>query len=140
MSTKGRALFNLIRTSWLEDPTLSVEPWQVEDLRAVPLQEVLDRLGKFNIHLTQESFEGFAENSDSPEELTEMLWVGEEDPERYDQAYLLLFELWRRLLPQRASLSVFCDELDRLIDLYDQDLLENEEALQDGFAELERLL
>ncbi len=140
MSTKGRALFNLIRASWLEDPSLSVEPWQVEDLRSVPEEQLFERLKGFNISLDEVSFKGYADNCESPEELSEMLWVGEDEPERADQAYLLLFELWRRLLPHRQSLSIFCDELDRLVDLYDQEQMENEEPLQDALSELERIL
>lgn len=140
MNLQGRAIYNLIRLNWLEDPTIPAEPWQVEDLRQVPDAQLFKRLKDFKIDLNKNSFTQYAKSVSSPEELAETLWIAEEEDERYDQAYLLIFELWRRLFPQQQSLSIFCDELDRLFYLYDQNKLGNEEALQTALGDLDGLL
>lgn len=140
MKLEGRALYNLLRMNWLEDRTLAAAPWQIEDYRELSTGELLSRLKKLGISLAEESFLAYAENVETPEELADCLWVSEEDLQGYDQAYLLLFELWRRLLPHRQALSIFCDELDRLIALYDKGELFNEEPLQKALVELENIL
>lgn len=139
METKGRALYNLIRMNWQEDPTLPVEPWQVEDYRSLSIKDLFKRLKALKIPLDEERFIIYGEHSASPEELTDTLFVDEE-LDQFDQVYLLVFELWRRLLPEKESLSIFCDQLDYLIDLYDQEMLKSEEALNDALTELERVL
>nr|NGX38577.1 hypothetical protein [Chlamydiota bacterium] len=139
MQTRGRALYNLIQMNWQEDSAFPVEPWQVEDYRSLATEELFSRLENLGISLDEERFISFAKNAASPEDLTETFWV-EEEVEQFDQAYLLVFELWRRLLPEKQSLSIFCDQLDYLIDLYDQDLLEDEEILQNALSDLERVL
>lgn len=140
MQTKGRALFNLLRLNWLEDPTLPVEKWQVEDLRSLPIQNLFERLEKLGITLDKRIFLEYVGSSSSPEELVQTLWVDEDDLNGMDQAYLLLFELWRRLIPEKVTLSIFCDELDQLIALHDSGQLQNEELLEDALQDLERLL
>ena len=140
MQLKGKALFNLLRISWLEDRTADVKPWQVEDLRDVDIQELFSRLKKLGLILDEQAFYLYAENCNSPEELVDYIWIEEEEIERRDQTYLLLFELWRRLIPDKLCLSVFCDELDQLIELYDKGALENEEALQNATGILEDIL
>ncbi len=140
MNLQGRALYNLIWLNWLEDSTISVEPWQIENLRALSTEQLFNRLHDLQIDLNEESFQEYAGNALSPEELIEVLWVKEEIDERLDRAYLVLFELWRRLLPQQQSISIFCDELDHLIYLYDQGHLENEEPLQIALDDLKKIL
>ena len=140
MQLKGRALFNLLRINWLEDPTSIVKVWQVEDLRDLSIEELFSRLKELRVILNEENFYLYAENCSSPEELVDLIWMEEEDLEGYDQVYLLLFELWRRLIPDQFCLSVFCDELDQLIESYDRGELENEEALQNGLRILEDIL
>lgn len=139
METRGRALYNLILMNWQEDPSLEVEPWQIEDYRAFSTKEIFKKLKTLGIPLDEERFLIYADASASPEELTDTLVVDEE-LERFDEAYLLVFELWRRLLPEKQSLSIFCDQLDFLINLYDNDQLDNEEELTDALTELERIL
>jgi len=139
MNTRGRALYNLIRMNWQEDPLLQVEPWQVEDYRSLSIDELFQRLEALGISLDEMRFLQFAEDASSPEELTENLWV-DEDFQKFDKAYLLVFELWRRLLSEKQSLSIFCDELDYLIDLYDQGERGNEELLQNALSDLECVL
>jgi hypothetical protein len=83
---------------------------------------------------------GYADSSETPEDLTAILFVEDETPEKYDQAYLLIFELWRRLLPDKRCLSIFCDELDHQIEEYDRGLMTDEEPLLAVLKELEDLL
>ncbi|MBS0629583.1 MAG: hypothetical protein JSS30_05085 [Verrucomicrobia bacterium] len=125
--------------NWQEDPTLPVEQWQIEDYRSLSSKELFKKLKALGIPLDEERFHNYAEASDSPEELTDALVVDEE-LDRFDEAYLIVFELWRRLAPEKESLSIFCDQLDYLIHLYDQDQLENEEDLNNALTELERIL
>jgi len=139
MEARGRALFNLLLMNWQENPSLDVEPWQIEDYRDVPLEELFSRLDKLGIPLNDEQFTLYAEKCGSPEELAETLWV-RGDFQKFDRAYLLLFELWRRLLPEKQSLSIFCDELDVLIDQYDLGTLEEEEPLQNALSDLQKVL
>src|SRR5262249_5498720 len=132
MQLKGKALFNLLRINWLENRQGDVKPWQVEDLRDVDIQELFKRLKKLGLILDETTFYLYAENCNSPEEMNDHVWIEEEDIEGRDQTYLLIFELWRRLLPDQLCLSIFCDELDQLIELYDKGELENEEPMQNA--------
>lgn len=139
METRGHGLYNLIRMNWLEDPNLPVDPWQVEDYRSLPEEVIYSRLETLGISLDRPRFLEYALHFTSPEEMTETLWVDEE-LEHFDKAYLLLFELWRRFLPEKQSLSIFCDELDALIDRYDENDLQDETILQDALIDLERVV
>jgi hypothetical protein len=140
MQLKGKALFNLLRISWLENRKSEVKAWQVENLRDITIEELFSRLKKLGLILDKESFYLYAENCESPEELTDYIWIEEEELEGRDQAYLLIFELWRRLFPDKLCLSVFCDELDELIESYDRGELENELPLQNALLVLEDIL
>lgn len=137
---QAKALYNLLRYNWLSDKNLEVEPWQVEDQRQLSTEELFSRLEELEVHLEEKSFLLYAENCGTPEELIECLWVKDEDTAEFDKAYLLIFELWRRFLPEKQSLSLFCDELDYRIALYDQDALEDDEPVQASLQELEDIL
>ena len=126
METERRALYTSLRINWLADPTLRVESWQVENLRDISTTELLGRLS-----LTQAEFLNIAESFDTPEEMSQ---------EENDPAYLVIFELWRRLLPEKPSLSIFCEELDHQIYLYDTDRVENDETFQDTLNQLLQIL
>ncbi|MBI3237120.1 MAG: hypothetical protein HYZ48_05435, partial [Chlamydiales bacterium] len=144
MQMQGRAFYNLLKISYLEDPSIEIAAWQVEDYRSWSLEALWSSLKEKGVVLDEASFLAYAENSDSPEDLTECICVDEEDEEkdmdRFDQIYLLLFELWRRLLPQKQTLSTFCDHLDQLIESYDQGEMEEEEPLQQALRDLENIL
>lgn len=132
-SIERRALYNLLRMNWLTDPTMAVEPWQVEDYRSLPTPILFDRLKKFSIHLDKASFSVYADDSDSPEDLTDNLVTDLQlKTDQEDQIYLLIFELWRRLISEKPSLSILCNELDHLIYLYDQGTLPNATDLPDA--------
>lgn len=141
INIERRALYNLLRMNWLNDPAMEVEPWQVEDYRAIPSEALFDRLRQKGFHLERTSFLAYADECDTPEELTENFIEDEIiDAEEYDQIYLVVFELWRRLLTEKPCLSIFCDEIDHLIYMHDQGKLENMERLQDVLAELQVIL
>jgi hypothetical protein len=136
-----RALYNLLRMNWLHEPTLSVESWQVEDYRTLPLTTLFERLQQFNIHLDRLSFIAYADECDSPEDLTDHL-IGDQNysAPQEDQIYLVVFELWRRLMSEKPSLSVLCNELDYQIHLYDQEKLNDPLALQNALSHFVQIL
>ncbi|HSX27118.1 MAG TPA: hypothetical protein VLE89_08965 [Chlamydiales bacterium] len=107
----------------------------VEDLRSIPLEILFERLEKGNIRVDKGAFLQYAETCDTPEELADL--IVEEDS---DALYLILFEIWRRLLPEKQSLSIFFDELDYRISLFDQGKMESDEWIQDGLANLMEIL
>lgn len=138
MQTK--ALYNLLRMQTADDPSVPAEKWAIEDLRSVKTDEIFSRLKKRNVDLDKKTFVQFAENCDTPEDLAELLSSEEEDEKLFDSFYLLVFELWRRLLPEKQSLSIFGDELDERIELYDREELESDEQIQDVLANLLEIL
>lgn len=93
------------------DRSCALLPWQAEDYRALSTEELFVRLGRHGIHWGIGELTSCADSYDTPEELADALVVGRSEEEG-DQIYLLLFELWRRLFPEKQSLSLFCDELD----------------------------
>jgi hypothetical protein len=141
MDHSRRALYNSLRQNWLLDSTLAVEPWQVEDYRSLSLKILFERLKLQNISLDKEIFLSLAETVETPEELTEQLLKDElADAITQDQVYLLVFELWRRLVPEKLSLSLFCDELDHQIYLYDTGQIEHPDTLEDALSNLRMVL
>jgi hypothetical protein len=131
-----KALYNLLRLNASEDPTLKADPWALEDLRALPLEELFSRLKQFQVQFDRRAFVQFSEQCDTPEELCDLLLPDDAEENARDPFYLIVFELWRRLIPEKQSLSIFCDELDYRIALYDQGNLENDELIQDALANL----
>ncbi len=135
-----KALFNLLRMQWLQDPSFTVEEWQIEDLRHLQDAELFDRLQRHEIWLDPHSFVVQAEEVNTPEDLSNLM-IGDRSilDQEQDQIYLLIFELWRRFLPERKSLTIFCDELDHYIWQYDHyeldDLTPLEQSL-DGLAQI----
>lgn len=132
--------YNNLRMRWLEDSSLEVEPWQVTDYRVLTLEEIFGQLHYLNIHLDRQSFVAYAKSAETPEDLVDLIL--EEDHYQEDRIYLLLFELWRRFIPENPSLSIFCDELDFLISSYESKdkSIASFEALQDILANLKEIL
>lgn len=141
MSIETRALYYSLRMLWLEDPSMEVQAWQVENYREMSLPLLFSRLRQHSLNFDSESFMAWAEECDTPEELCE-LFVEDRDlsQEELESIYLLVFELWRRLEKERPSLSIFCDELDHQIHFYQQGREGHEEELQDALANLEVVL
>ncbi|WP_420421543.1 hypothetical protein [Simkania sp.] len=139
MAYKGRALYNLLQMNLKRNPQLEVEAWQVEDYRNLSLEELFSRLENFQIFLDEDHFVLYIEESDSPEDLTDVLYL-EKDFATHEQIFLCLFEIWRRLSPHKQSLSLFCDEIDHLIEEYEDGELEHEEDLQAALVSLQKIL
>ena len=135
-----KALYNLLRFNYIEDPKLSVQKWQVEDLRTFTTDDLFKNLKKFKIILNIDDFKSLAFNFDSPESFAMKITEKFEKVAEKDKIFLLIFELWRRLLPDRQTFSVFCDELDNMILQYDQNILDNDEQIQDFLAILQEIL
>ncbi|MDP1608749.1 MAG: hypothetical protein Q8L98_05500 [Chlamydiales bacterium] len=140
MKLQTKAIYNLLRLNPQEASQADVKPWALEDLRQVALESLFQRLANLGVSLQKPTFVSFAEECDTPEELVELLVEEGISPEHYDQMYLLIFELWRRILPEKQSLSIFCDELDHRIFQYDQELLDSDESIQDILANLQDIL
>lgn len=141
MQMERKALYNLMRMNWLLDPTIAAEPWQVEDYRALSLETLFNRLKAHDLEFDKNSFVAFADEAADPEELTDQLLADvEANIVTQDQVYLLIFELWRRLIGDRPTLSLFCDELDHQIYLYDHAENKGGEAIQDAVANLQVIL
>lgn len=141
MEIGRRALYNLIRMNWLNDPTTVCEKWQVEDYRSLAMNQLFLKLQKLGIPWDQDTFLLYAQAVESPEELSDLLLKDTDlEPMDQDRIYLVLFEVWRRALPERMSLSLFCDELDHQIFLYDKGDVTAAESIQDAIANLQDLM
>jgi hypothetical protein len=136
MSLYPKAYFNWIRLKWEHNPSTAVEPWQVEDYRDLSTGALFDRLAALKLAISEENFLLMAEDYQSPEELTHYFWSKKENEL---PIYLILFELWRRLLPEKESLSVFCDELDNRIQTYLKDSQEDH-GLSNALQRLQEIL
>ena len=133
MDIAQKALYNSLRMAWIQDNQLPVESWKVEDYRTLELDELFSRLHERKLLLDRSTFKEYADQFDSPEALNDALIDDEKIvPEEYDQLYLLVFELWRRLVPEKPSISILCDELDYQIFEYDLGRQESRQALQDA--------
>jgi len=135
-----RALYNSVRMNWLWDPSTKVDSWQVENYRKMPLETIFERLKEHDLQLDKTTFLALADTADNPEDLNDDLLADYDlDNETRDKIYLLVFELWRRFKPGKPCLSVFCDELDHQIFLYDQGETKPK-VIQDILASLELIL
>ncbi|MBU6383196.1 MAG: hypothetical protein KGR16_02630 [Verrucomicrobia bacterium] len=135
-----RAIYNLFRLNAAEGAAVQSEPWALEDLRGVDLEELFSRLRQKEVQLDRHSFCQFSDQCDTPEEMTDLLLPDEATDAERDPFYLIVFELWRRLIPEKRSLSIFCDELDHQISLYDLGDIHSDEPIQDALAYLLEIL
>lgn len=136
-----RAYYNALRVNQYKDPSLAVEDWQICDYRKLSLATLFIMLSDFDLYLDRNSFLSFAEECETPEELTNTV-IGDSavNEETMDRIYLLVFELWRRLLPEKRCLSIFCDEIDHQIFAYNSHELDNPEPLENMIANLKQVL
>src|SRR3990167_8060935 len=141
MEFKGRSLYNLLRIKSKEDPSLETESWQIEDYRSLSQEELFSFLKDLGVVLNKEHFLSYADSCGTPEELLECLWLEEwEEEDLGERAYLVLLELWRKLLPLRRSLSIFFDDLDFYIECLEETESLDEEAIMKTLRELEDIL
>lgn len=116
MEFNGRGFYNTLLFSSSEIK----EKWQIEDYKKLSIDQLLQRLVKENIHVTESSLKEYMQNAESPEDLTDILCPEDEGTESFEKSYLVIFELWKRLMPKKETLSIFCDKLDHLIQAYDE--------------------
>lgn len=117
MHLKRRAYYNLLILKTTHGQSLNVPPWALTCYRDSSIHDLFQKLDSLGFSLNEENFLLYAEGYDSPEALTDFLWTQDENK---DWAYLIMFELWRRLIPEKPSLSILCDELDHQIEEYQQ--------------------
>jgi len=140
MHNNLKALYNSLRMNWLSDPTLEVEPWQIDDYRSIDWDFLFEKLRAHDIRLDKETFISLAEEYDNPEDCAEDLVADlNTDQKTEDQIFLLIFELWRRLIPDKPALSIFCDELDYHIHMFDEGEYDDQ-FMQDLLANLKNIL
>lgn len=139
MTYQGRALYNLLQMNLKSNPALEVEDWQIEDYRLLSEGALFKRLEGLDIFIDQDNFLLYVEECDSPEDLADCLYL-EEDYEKHEKVFLAVFELWRRLVPHKQSLSIFVDEFDHLIERYEEGDTECEEELQAAIESFEAIL
>lgn len=118
MQLERKALYNLLKYQHPDE----AKSWQKDDLRQRSLPDLFARLKIQGLSLNETSFRAFAEECDSPEDFVRDLL---DDPQEEDQIFLLVFELWRRLLPTKRSFSLLADELDEQIHHYNAGLRED---------------
>ena len=140
MQFETKVLYNLLRLNYEENRSLKVEKWQVEDLRLLDIDDIMNRLKELDVHIDKEKFIAYSENFDTPEEFSSFLLSDIHDEKLQDEIFLLIFELWRRWLFQKQSITIFCDELDHRIFLYESHDLSNDELIQDILANLQDIL
>lgn len=140
MKLAPKALYNSLRMSAPHDTAFDAKSWQIEEYREIALDELFLRLNKYQISFDRQAFIAYANEYDSPEELFEAIIELEEWGEDADEVYLLLFELWRRLVPEKQSVSLICDELDHQIFFYDNGLTNRREPLDDALSSFANLV
>ncbi len=133
----GRALYNLLQTKVEKGTSETIADWQVRDYRALSIDELLKGLNDLGLDIDIDQFEVTADQVDSPEEIAASVAPPGEPRERI---YLFVFELWRRFLDDRETISIFCDELDQVISAYEDDPASTEEIAYSMLKELVGIL
>ena len=138
MKLQTKAFVNLVRMRHLMGERFVCAAWQLLDWRSMPEEELFERLQKMGIELTREAFLQAMEKVDSPEDLA--LGLCETiDEEKHEAVYLCFFELWRKL-SEKQTPSIFGDEVDYRMFLYDTEAMKNDELVQTILFSLEELL
>lgn len=152
MEHSTKAIYNALRfrakTSHADEIAVKTQnmAWSIRNWRDVPLEVLFQELQELGYNLNKEIFRHYAEECDSPEELLGLFLKdnGESahatQDEYEDRLYLTLFELWRRLLPERPSISILCDALDEAIFQYDTVLECSHEVIQNALEPILQLL
>lgn len=130
MFANKKAHYNLLRIHAQDDK----ESWETYDYRRLETDSLLKQLCICSLPFeTVAQFEHAAHVYASPEEMAAAYLQPTQD-----QEFLLLFELWRRHLPDKRTVSIFCDELDHQITSYYQG--EDHEELLDTLEYLQQIL
>ncbi|MCH9626722.1 MAG: hypothetical protein S4CHLAM2_03500 [Chlamydiales bacterium] len=141
MFLQRKAIYNLLQINLprIESGELRVadlQAWQTQDYRLQSTDTLMEQLCSLGISFGSGDFGAFAEGYEEPEEMLEAV-AKERDPLEQDHVFLLIFELWRRMFPEKRTLSIFCDELDYQMTQYD---LEHESDIADTLEYLLQIL
>lgn len=125
MFLQRKALYNLLQLNLprIESGEIQIadlQPWQTENYREQTTEGLMQRLRDLGISFGNGDFVSFTEHFEEPEEAVDAL-TPDWEPLEKDKAFLIVFELWRRLFPEKRTLSIFCDELDYQMTQYDLD-------------------
>lgn len=108
------------------------------EIRNSSLEDLFEDVKKLGLPLDQKAFEILAKTYDTPEEMALELIAGNE--RIHASLYPLLCEIWRRLCPEKYTISIFGRELDYLIEQYENATLEQPEDLYQALAQLHNIL
>lgn len=148
MQIKTKAINNLFLFNSLDQREVGAHAYakalfpnrSIEDLRESLEEDLFQRLEELNTPLEKTEFFQLASVVEDPESAAHLLIDTAKVPPVFESLYLVIFELWRRLLPERQTLSIFCDELDRQIFLYQQGSMRSDEKLQKSLGKFEKIL
>lgn len=140
MDFRGRSLYNMMRINAQENEASEYKNWEIRDYRSMTVETIFEELETLGVYLEEESFKVSSDECDTPEELAECFFEEDLSREQKIRIYLLIFELWRRLNIERQTLSIFCDELDHVIEAYEENQAGSEERLVSMLSDLENIL
>ena len=141
-----KALYNSLRMLGTGMNFSAEDSWKVEEFRQFELNALFDGLRVMGIVLNKPLFYQWSAHCETPEELLDFLFLEEGleeqslEDEMKDHLYLLLFELWRRLIPEKRSLSLVADEIDHVIFAFDSGKEVRDEEIENAIEEWVRLL
>ncbi len=134
MNLCGMAQYNFLIKKYNKTKKLSnVEPWQIINYRDFSLKQLFTGLNELISELNCDNFKDYASKFESPESFAHNL--SEVAPENKEKIYLYIFELWRRLVDKK-TISIFCDELDHIIDDYNENKNTNEKIIYSTLSDL----
>jgi hypothetical protein len=117
MAFFGRAYYNLLWLENLRGNNIPAHHWERINYRTICLESLFSMLKNLNQYLDKDSFLKISSETDSPEEFIERLDILDKELKR--RCYLIVFELWRRLVKEKKSVSIICDELDKVVADYE---------------------
>jgi len=143
-SFETKALYNSMRM--LREDEAIETTWKTRDWRVVDMNHLFDELRALGISVNKALFYQWATHCDTPEDLLEYLFLDEEIEEEQlqqeikDRLYLTLFELWRRLVPEKRSLSTIADDIDHAIFAFDRESSMSFESVESLLEEWVRVI
>lgn len=116
-----KALYNaLVMIPHHTKPLSPIKSWERKERRTSSLEDLFQEVKELGVELDSKQFYQWSSDCETPEELVELL-AESDDLKKLDHLYLVLFELWRRLSPEKRSLSIVADDIDHLIFAFDQE-------------------
>ncbi len=136
----GRAYYNLLRGQDRLKLETEAEEWQIINYRNLSGQMLISMLKESGLIISRATLLEMIERVASPEEFMEQECFRSISEKHKEKLYLLFFEAYRRFAPDKPSLSIFCDELDYLIDQYEKDGVSSDEKLYEACLDLLEVL